>query len=295
MSQANLTRYAWLSIATAFFTLGLKIVAYWMTNSVGMLSDAIESIVNVGAAVMALTMLNIAARPADDDHAFGHSKAEYFSSGFEGALIFVAAISIIGAAWPRLFNPQPIEAFNWGFAVSLLASAFNLITSLILFKAAKKYNSITLEADAHHLMTDVWTSIGVLIAIIAIALTGWYVLDALIAIAVALNILWTGWSLLYRSVAGLMDAALPYAEVEQIKHILDNHSQQHGILYQNLKTRQAGARKFVSVHILVNGNWSVQQGHDLVDIIETDIEQQIQGCHVLTHLEPIEAPSKHHF
>lgn len=295
MSQANLTRYAWLSIATAFFTLGLKIVAYWMTNSVGMLSDAIESIVNVGAAVMALTMLNIAARPADDDHAFGHSKAEYFSSGFEGALIFVAAISIIGAAWPRLFNPQPIEAFNWGFAVSLLASVFNLITSLILFKAAKKYNSITLEADAHHLMTDVWTSIGVLIAIIAIALTGWYVLDALIAIAVALNILWTGWSLLYRSVAGLMDAALPYAEVEQIKHILDNYSQQHGILYQNLKTRQAGARKFVSVHILVNGNWSVQQGHDLVDIIETDIEQQIQGCHVLTHLEPIEAPSKHHF
>ncbi|HNH43569.1 MAG TPA: cation diffusion facilitator family transporter, partial [Agitococcus sp.] len=148
---------------------------------------------------------------------------------------------------------------------------------------------------AHHLMTDVWTSIGVLIAIVAVALTGWYVLDALIAIAVALNILWTGWSLLYRSVAGLMDAALPYAEVEQIKHILDNYSQQHGILYQNLKTRQAGARKFVSVHILVNGNWSVQQGHDLVDIIETDIEQKISGCHVLTHLEPIEAPSKHHF
>ena len=295
MSQANLTRYAWLSIATAFFTLGLKMVAYWMTNSVGMLSDAIESIVNVGAAIMALTMLHIAARPADDDHAFGHSKAEYFSSGFEGALIFVAAVSIIGAAWPRLFHPQAIDALNWGFAISMLASMFNLITSLILFKAAKKYNSITLEADAHHLMTDVWTSIGVLIAIVAVAITGWYVLDALIAIAVALNILWTGWSLLYRSVAGLMDAALPHNEVEQIKTILDNYSQQHGILYQNLKTRQAGARKFVSVNILVNGNWSVQQGHDLVDIIETDIEQKIQGCHVLTHLEPIEAPSKHHF
>ena len=295
MSQANLTRYAWLSIATAFFTLGLKIVAYWMTNSVGMLSDAIESIVNVGAAVMALTMLNIAARPADDDHAFGHSKAEYFSSGFEGALIFVAAISIIGAAWPRLFHPQPIEAFNWGFAISILASVFNFITAFILFKAAKKYNSITLEADAHHLMTDVWTSIGVLIAIVAVALTGWYVLDALIAIGVALNILWTGWSLLYRSVAGLMDAALPHAEVQQIKQILDNYSHEHGIIYQNLKTRQAGARKFISVHILVNGNWSVQQGHDLVDIIETDIEQKISGCHVLTHLEPIEAPSKHHF
>lgn len=295
MSQANLTRYAWLSIATAFFTLGLKIVAYWLTNSVGMLSDAIESVVNVGAAVMALTMLHIAARPADDDHAFGHGKAEYFSSGFEGALIFVAAISIIVAAWPRLFQPQPIDAFNLGFVISLLASACNLITSLILFKAAKQYNSITLEADAHHLMTDVWTSVGVLIAIVAVALTGWYVLDALIAIAVALNILWTGWSLLYRSVAGLMDAALPHEEVEQIKQILDNYSQQQGFLYQNLKTRQAGARKFVSVHILVNGHWSVQQGHDLVDIIETDIEQQIQGCHVLTHLEPIEAPSKHHF
>lgn len=295
MSQANLTRYAWLSIATAFFTLSLKIIAYWMTNSVGMLSDAIESVVNVGAALMALTMLHIAIRPADDDHAFGHSKAEYFSSGFEGALIFVAAISIIVAAWPRLFQPQPIDAFNWGFAISMLASAFNLITSLILFKAAKQYNSITLEADAHHLMTDVWTSVGVLIAIVAVAVTGWYVLDALIAIAVALNILWTGWSLLSRSVAGLMDAALPHEEVGQIKAILDNYCQQQGILYQNLKTRQAGAHKFVSVHILVNGSWSVQQGHDLVDIIETDIEQQIEGCHVLTHLEPIEAPSKHHF
>ena len=295
MSHANLTRYAWLSIATAFITLGLKVIAYWMTNSVGMLSDAIESIVNVGAAVMALTMLNIAARPADDDHAFGHGKAEYFSSGFEGALIFVAAISIISAAWPRLFHPQAIEAFNWGFAISILASVFNFITAFILFKAAKKYNSITLEADAHHLMTDVWTSIGVLIAIVAVALTGWYVLDALIAIGVALNILWTGWSLLYRSVAGLMDAALPHAEVQQIKQILDNYSHEHGIIYQNLKTRQAGARKFISVHILVNGNWSVQQGHDLVDIIETDIEQKISGCHVLTHLEPIEAPSKHHF
>lgn len=295
MSQANLTRYAWLSIATAFFTLSLKIIAYWMTNSVGMLSDAIESVVNVGAAVMALTMLHIAIRPADDDHAFGHSKAEYFSSGFEGALIFVAAISIIIAAWPRLLQPQAIEALNWGFAISMLASAFNLITSLILFKAAKTYHSITLEADAHHLMTDVWTSVGVLIAIIAVAVTGLYILDALIAIAVALNILWTGWSLLSRSVAGLMDAALPHDELEQIETVLDNYSQQYGILYRNLKTRQAGARKFVSVNILVNGHWSVQQGHDLVDIIETDIERQIEGCHVLTHLEPIEAPSKHHF
>lgn len=296
MSHANnLTRYACLSILTACLTLGLKMLAYWMTNSVAMFSDAIESVVNVGAALMALTMLHIAARPADDDHAFGHGKAEYFSSGFEGALIFVAAISIITTAWPRLFEPQAITAFTWGFAIVLLASLLNLITAFILFRVAKKHHSISLEADAHHLMTDVWTSAGILIAIVAVALTGWYVLDALIAIAVALNILWTGWCLLSRSVAGLMDAALPDAEIQHIKAILNRYCQQHDITYQHLKTRQAGACKFVSVHILVNGHWSVQQGHDLVDMIETEIEQQLQGCHVLSHLEPIEAPSKHHF
>lgn len=294
MTAVSITRYAWLSIATAIFTLGLKVWAYYLTNSVGMLSDAMESVVNVGAAVMALTMLTIAARPADDDHAFGHSKAEYFASGFEGALIFVAAISIIWAAWPRLLQPQAIEPLNVGFAIALLASLCNLGTALVLFKAGKTHHSITLEADAHHLMTDVWTSVGVLLAVGAIALTGWYILDPIIAIILALNILWTGWRLLQRSVAGLMDAALPSHEVEQIRAILDAYTAQQGINYQALKTRQAGARKFVSVHILVSGQWSVQQAHDLVDKIETEIESQLFGCQVLTHLEPIEAPSKHH-
>jgi cation diffusion facilitator family transporter len=295
MASANLTRFAWLSIATAFVTLSLKVWAYYLTNSVGMLSDAIESIVNVGAAIMALTMLSIAARPADDDHAFGHSKAEYFSSGVEGALIFIAALSIIWAAWPRLLHPQAIDALNWGFAISLIASVLNFATAMILLQAGKKYHSITLEADAHHLMTDVWTSVGILIAIGAIALTGWYILDALIAIAVALNILWTGWQLLYRSVNGLMDAALPIEEIDQIRAILDTYSEREGISYQALKTRQAGSRKFVSVHILVAGDWSVQKAHDLIDVIETDIEKSLYGCHVLTHLEPIETPSSHHF
>lgn len=294
MTTVSITRYAWLSIATAIFTLALKVWAYYLTDSVGMLSDALESVVNVGAAVMALTMLTIALRPADDDHAFGHSKAEYFASGFEGALIFVAAISIIWAAWPRLLQPQAIEPLNVGFAIALLASLLNLSTATTLFKAGKKYHSISLEADAHHLMTDVWTSVGVLLAVGAIALTGWYILDPIIAIILALNILWTGWRLLQRSVAGLMDAALPSHEVEQIRTILDTYVAQQGISYQALKTRQAGARKFVSVHILVSGQWSVQQAHDLLDKIETEIETKLFGCQVLSHLEPIEAPSKHH-
>ncbi len=291
MESPNLTRYAWLSIAAALITLGLKTVAYLMTNSVGMLSDAMESIVNVAAAVMALTMLTIAIRPADEDHAFGHTKAEYFSSGVEGALILLAAISIIWAAIPRFSHPQPLEHIGAGAMISFVASGINFVVAMILLKVGKAHHSITLEADAHHLLTDVWTSVGVLIAIVAVALTGWYRLDPVIAIAVAINIVWTGFQLLRRSVDGLMDAALPATELAIIHDILARYVTQEGIVYNSLKTRQAGSRKFVSVHILVPADWTVQRGHDLLDVLEADIEKNLHGSQVLTHLEPIVSAS----
>ena len=295
MASSNLTRYAWLSIAAALITLSLKTVAYLVTDSVGMLSDAMESIVNLAAAIMALTMLTIAARPADDDHAFGHSKAEYFSSGVEGALILIAAVSIIWAALPRLFHPQAIEQVGLGLMISLVASAVNFAAAFVLLRAGKEHHSITLEADAHHLMTDVWTSGGVLIGIGAVYISGWLILDPLIAIAVALNIVWTGFQLLHRSVDGLMDMSLPPDELSIIHDIIGRYATQEGIAYNSLKTRQAGSHKFISVHILVPANWTVQRGHDLLDLLEADIEKTLHGSHVLTHLEPIESPSTHHF
>ena len=295
MESSNLTRYAWLSIAAALVTLALKTIAYLVTDSVGMLSDAMESTVNLAAALMALTMLTIAARPADDDHAFGHSKAEYFSSGVEGALILIAAVSIIWAALPRLVHPQPIEQVGLGLMISLVASGVNFAAAFVLLRAGKKHHSITLEADAHHLMTDVWTSGGVLIGIGAVYATGWLVLDPLIAIAVAINIVWTGFQLLRRSVDGLMDMSLPSTELAIIHDILGRYVAQEGIDYNSLKTRQAGSHKFISVHILVPANWTVQRGHDLLDLLEADIEKTLYGSHVLTHLEPIESPSTHHF
>ncbi|MDO9176825.1 MAG: cation diffusion facilitator family transporter [Agitococcus sp.] len=295
MVSSNLTRYAWLSIAAAVVTLVLKTIAYWVTDSVGMLSDAMESTVNLAAALMALTMLTIAARPADDDHAFGHSKAEYFSSGVEGALILIAAVSIIWAALPRLMHPQAIEQVGLGLMISLVASAVNFGAAVVLLRAGKKHHSITLEADAHHLMTDVWTSAGVLIGIGAVYATGWLILDPLIAIAVAINIVWTGFQLLRRSVDGLMDMSLPTDELAIIHEIIGRYVTQQGIAYSSLKTRQAGSHKFISVHILVPANWTVQRGHDLLDLLEADIEKTLYGSHVLTHLEPIESPSTHHY
>jgi cation diffusion facilitator family transporter len=295
MVSSNLTRYAWLSIAAAVVTLVLKTIAYWVTDSVGMLSDAMESTVNLAAALMALTMLTIAARPADDDHAFGHSKAEYFSSGVEGALILIAAVSIIWAALPRLMHPQAIQQVGLGLMISLVASAVNFGAAVVLLRAGKKHHSITLEADAHHLMTDVWTSAGVLIGIGAVYATGWLILDPLIAIAVAVNIVWTGFQLLRRSVDGLMDMSLPTDELAIIHEIIGRYVTQQGIAYSSLKTRQAGSHKFISVHILVPANWTVQRGHDLLDLLEADIEKTLYGSHVLTHLEPIESPSTHHY
>jgi len=286
----SLGRYAWLSIFTAAVTISLKAIAYWLTGSVGLLSDALESVNNLLAAFMALAMLNLAARPADELHAFGHSKAEYFASGVEGALILLAAAMIGWTAMPRLLAPQPLEQVGVGMVVSLAASAANLLVGLTLLRAGKKHRSITLEADAHHLLTDVWTSVGVLIGIAAVALTGWLILDPIIALLVAANILWTGVQLLRRSALGLMDTALSDEELILVKRTLDSYAgcQVH---YHALWTRQAGARKFISVHILVPGEWTVQQGHHVLEELDEKIRRLIPGVYLFTHLEPAEDPA----
>lgn len=284
----NLSKFAWLSIVAAMATILLKAEAYFLTGSVGLLSDALESFVNLAGAVMALAMLAIASKPPDRDHNFGHGKAEYFSSGVEGALIVVAAISIAYAAGMRLIHPKPVEKLDIGLAVSFGASAINLITSKILAKAAKKYNSITLEANSQHLMTDVWTSAGVLIGVGAVKLTGWIWLDPAVAIAVALNILLTGFKLVSKSISGLMDIALPLDEQAIICDIMHKYSQNGLVEYHEMCTRQAGSKKFVSMHVLVPGSWSVKKGHQLVENIENDIQSSIHGVTVITHLEPIE-------
>jgi len=290
MVSPSLKRYAWLSIAAALATILLKTAAWWLTGSVGLLSDALESGVNLAGALMALAMLTVAAQPPDEDHAYGHGKAEYFSSGFEGFLILAAAIGISVTAIERLLHPQPLEQIGVGLVVSVVASIINLVTARILLTAGREHHSITLEADAHHLMTDVWTSVGVIVGVGAVALTGWWWLDPVLALAVALNIVWTGWQLLRRSTAGLMDAALPAEQHAAVVAVLDRYRSE-GIDYHALRTRQAGARGFVTVHVLVPGAWTVQAGHDLLERLEADIRQSLPRVSVLTHLEPLEDPA----
>jgi len=290
MQSPSLTRFAWLSIAAAIATMALKTVAWKLTGSVGLLSDAMESLVNLAGAVMALAMLSVAARPPDEDHAYGHGKAEYFSAGFEGALIVVAAISIAVAAIDRLLHPRPIEQVGTGLAVSVVASLVNLGVALVLLKAARAHRSATLQSNAHHLLTDVWTSGGVVVAVGAVALTGWQRLDPIIALVVAANIVFTGGRIVMNSVAGLMDAALPAEEIAILRQLLDRHAAE-GLEYHALRTRQSGALRFVSVHILVPPEWTVQRGHELLERIEGEIRRALPPVTVFTHLEPIGDPS----
>ncbi len=290
MTEGSLTRFAWLSVAAAVATIALKTGAWWVTGSVGLLSDAIESLVNLAAALMALWMLTLAERPPDEEHAFGYSKAEYFSSGLEGAMIFVAAAAIAVTAAPRLWDPEPLEAIGIGLAISVAASAINLGVALVLFRVAKRHRSITLEADAHHLMTDVWTSAGVVAGVIVVAATGWNRLDPVIAILVALNILRTGYRLVRRSALGLLDRAMSHDDRQRIRDILARH-EAAGIAFHALRTRQAAGRAFVSMHVLVPGDWTVQRGHDLADAIEREIRSALPRTTVTTHLEPLEDPA----
>lgn len=290
MNPPSLTRFAWLSIAAAIVTMLLKSGAWLLTGSVGLLSDALESLVNLAGALMALAMLSVAARPPDEDHAYGHSKAEYFSAGAEGALIVVAALSIAVTAVDRLLHPRPLEQVGLGLAVSVVAALVNLGVALVLLRAARAHRSATLQASAHHLMTDVWTTAGVLVGVGAVAVSGWLVLDPLVALAVAVNIVWTGVRILRDSVAGLMDAALPAGEQRLLHELLQGYAAE-GVEYHALRTRRAGACRFVTVHVLVPPDWTVQQGHDLLERIEADMRRALPPVSVLTHLEPLGDPA----
>jgi cation diffusion facilitator family transporter len=239
---------------------------------------------------MALAMLTIAARPADEDHTYGHSKAEYFSSGVEGTLILIAAVSIVITAVPRLITPKPLEQVGLGLGVSVAASLVNLVVALVLVKAGKRYKSITLEADAQHLMTDVWTSVGVLAGVGLVALTGWQRLDPIVAFIVAANIIWSGIRIVRMSVLGLMDTALPVKEQTLLKNILEKYKQ-NGVEYHALRTRESGARQFVSFHVLVPGKWSVQRGHKLLESMEAEIRHALPSATVFTHLESLNDPA----
>ncbi len=303
-TQKSLTQYGWLSIMAAIATIALKSYAYLLTGSVGLLSDALESLINLVAAIIMLIVLSISARPPDDNHAYGHDKIEYFSSGAEGILILLAAISIGITAWERLWNPQLLQQLDIGIAISILASVINLVVAKILISVGKRQQSITLESDGKHLMTDVWTTVGILIGIALITaanyfepsmafakklgMNGWEILDPIIAILVAINIVWAGLQLIKRTVSGLMDAALTEEDLSAIIQILDQYSDSDDISYHALRTRYAGSRRFMSVHILVPGKWSVQQGHDLIENIEQQIMTLFDNIDIDTHLEPIE-------
>lgn len=285
---SDLRRYAWLSIGAAIATILLKGAAWHLTGSVGLLSDALESFVNLAGALMALWMLSIAMQPADQKHPYGHSKAEYFSSGFEGLLILAAALSIGYAAWGRLLNPQPLDDVGIGLTVSVVAALLNLGVSRVLMRASKAHASITLEADAHHLMTDVWTSVGVIAGVGLAGLTGVDWLDPVVAMLVAANIVRTGWQLIRRSTAGLMDSSLSEEDLAEVKRILQQF-QTVEVDFHSLRTRQAGSHMFIMFHLLAPGAWSVKKAHDLADQIELSLNIEFPLAHVTIHVEPIEA------
>ncbi|CAN5476159.1 MAG: cation diffusion facilitator family transporter [Pyrinomonadaceae bacterium] len=291
MKRENLTRFAWLSIFAAILTIGLKTGAYWLTGSVGLLSDALESLINLAAAVTALLLLKLASRPPDDEHAFGHDKAEYFASGIEGTLILLAAAGIGWTAVSRLFAPRPLEQVGVALIISGAATLINLIVGQVLIRAGRRHRSITLEADGRHLMTDVWTTIGVILGVWAVGVTGWLFLDPLVALLVAANIIWAGIRLMRRSALGLMDTSISAKNQESIRTVLDFYVKERGIDYHALRTRQAAARAFVSVHILVPGDWTVHQGHQLLEEIEADIRSNVPGAIVFTHLESLDDPA----
>ncbi len=289
----GLERYAWLSVGAAIATIGLKTFAWWLTGSVGLLSDALESLVNLAAALLALSMLRLAATPPDDAHPYGFSKAEYFSAGIEGALIVLAAAGILFTAIPRLVAPQPLETPTLGLGLSAAATVINLVVARILIKAGHAHHSITLEADGRHLMTDVWTSAGVILGVGLVFVTGWLRLDPLVALAVAAHIVWTGVGLVRRSVSGLLDAAISRDDQNELTKLFAEYSRRYGVAFHALRTRQAGARRFVSFHLLVPDAWSVAQAHRLSEEIEARMRSMVPNASITTHIEPISDPASY--
>jgi cation diffusion facilitator family transporter len=286
-TEPRLARLLWLSLAAAVTTIALKTGAWLLTDSVGLLSDAAESVVNLVAAAVALATLHFAAQPPDEHHRYGHEKAEYFSAGLEGGMILLAALSIIWFALERLLHPAPLEDVGVGLAVSGIASAINLVVAVQLLRSGRRHHSIIIEADGRHLMTDVWTSVGVIAGVGLVAATGIERLDPIIALAVAVNIIVAGVQLVRRSVDGLMDHALPPRDQREIDAVLERYERDR-IRFHALRTRQAGRRSFISVHVLVPGAWTVHEGHRLLDQLERDLRTAVPRATVFTHLEPIE-------
>ncbi len=289
----QLERYAWLSVAAAIATISLKALAWWVTGSVGLLSDALESLVNLAAALLALSMLRLAASPPDENYPHGLSKAEYFSAGIEGALIVVAAAGIVWTAVPRLVTPQALEMPFEGLTLTVVATAINYGVALVLLRAGRRHSSITLEADGRHLMTDVWTSAGVIAGVALVYLTGWLRLDALVALAVSAHILWTGFGLVRRSVRGLLDPAISAEDQAEVTKLIDEYSRRYGVSFHAVRTRQAGARRFVSFHLLVPDAWTVAQAHRLSEEIEARMRAMVPNAAIFTHIEPISDPASY--
>ena len=289
----RIERYAWLSVAAAVATISLKTLAWWLTGSVGLLSDALESVVNLAAALLALSMLRLAASPPDADHPYGFSKAEYFSAGIEGALIVLAAAGIVWAALPRLIAPQALDMPFAGLTLTVIASGINYAVAIVLLRAGREHHSITLEADGRHLLTDVWTSAGVIVGVALVFVTGWLRLDPLVAIAVALHILWTGFGLMRRSVRGLLDPAISAEDQKEVAQLIAEYSRRYGVSFHAVRTRQAGARRFVSFHLLVPDAWTVAQAHQLSEEIEARMRSMVPNAAIFTHIEPISDPASY--
>jgi cation diffusion facilitator family transporter len=289
----QLERYAWLSVGAAIATISLKALAWWLTGSVGLLSDALESLVNLAAALLVLSMLRLAASPPDENYQYGLSKAEYFSAGIEGALIVVAATGIVWTAVPRLVTPQPLDMAFEGLTLTIAATAINYGVARVLLRAGREHSSITLEADGRHLMTDVWTSVGVIAGVALVYLTGWLRLDALIALVVSIHILWAGFGLVRRSVRGLLDPAISAEDQAEVTKLIDEYSRRYGVSFHAVRTRQAGARRFVSFHLLVPDAWTVAQAHRLSEEIEARMRAMVPNAAIFTHIEPISDPASY--
>jgi cation diffusion facilitator family transporter len=288
-----LERYAWLSVAAAVATIALKGLAWWLTGSVGLLSDALESLVNLAAALLALSMLRLAASPPDEEHPYGFSKAEYFSAGIEGALIVLAAAGIVLAAIPRLIEPRALDMPVLGLTLTIVASAINFGVARVLLRAGREHHSITLEADGRHLLTDVWTSAAVIVGVALVFATGWLRLDPLVALAVSAHILWTGFGLMRRSVRGLLDPAISAQDQSEVTKLFAEYSRRYGVAFHALRTRQAGARRFVSFHLLVPDAWTVSQAHRLSEEIESRMRAMVPNAAIFTHIEPISDPASY--
>ena len=286
-------RYAFLSIGAALATITLKTVAWKLTGSVGLLSDAVESVVNLLAAAVALWAIRFAAQPPDAEHQFGHAKAEYLASAFEGLAILGASVAIALTAWERIADPRPIEQAWMGIGVSTVAAAVNGGVAFVLFRAGRRLDSIALRSDAHHLMTDVWTSAGVLAGVALVELTGWHLLDPIVALGVATNIVWMAGKILLETAHGLLDRTIPAAEKASLEALLARYREM-GVELHAVRTRQSGPVRFVDMHVLVPGDWTVQRGHDLCEDVEREVMALLPRASVLTHLEPIDDPAAWH-